>query len=49
MGSGWTDGSKMDVGGRKKLEEKRGEECIYRLKLGVKLGVPSVLGKVANY
>jgi hypothetical protein len=31
------------------LEEKRGEEGIYRLKLGVKLGVPSVLGKLLDF
>lgn len=47
MESGWKYGGKMDVGGKKELGEKRGEESIYMLKLRcVKLGGPSVLGKV---
>lgn len=46
MESGWKYGRKMDVGGKKKLEEKRGEEGIYMLNLGSEAGGPSILGKV---
>lgn len=46
MKSGWKYGEKMDVGGKKELGEKGGEEGIYMSKMGVNLGGPSILGKV---
>lgn len=46
MKSGWKYGGKMDVGGKKKMGEKGGEEGIYMSRLGSEPGGPSILGKV---
>lgn len=46
MEGGWKHGRKIDVGGKKRLGEKRGEEGIYMLKLRGDAEGPSVLGKV---
>lgn len=42
----WMETWKIDVGGKKRLGEKRGEEGIYMLKLRGDAEGPSVLGKV---
>lgn len=46
MEGGWKYGGNIDVGGKKKMGEKGGEEGIYMSRLGSEPGGPSILGKV---